>query len=63
MTKMTLDSYDHALLAALQRDGAMTAAALAQVVNLSRSQCARRRAALEQAGLIRGYRAQVDLAR
>lgn len=60
MAKLTLDSYDHALLAALQRDGAMTAAALSQVVHLSPSQCARRRAALEQAGLIRGYAARLD---
>ena len=32
---MTLDSFDTAILAALQRDGAMTNAALAEVVNLS----------------------------
>ena len=51
---MTLDSFDTAILAALQRDGAMTNAALAEVVNLSPSQCSRRRAALEQAGVIEG---------
>ena len=51
---MELDSFDIALLAALQRDGSMTNAALADIVNLSPSQCSRRRAALEQAGVIEG---------
>ena len=60
---MTLDSFDTAILAALQRDGAMTNAALAEVVNLSPSQCSRRRAALEQAGVIEGYSARLNAAR
>lgn len=60
---MTLDSFDTAILAALQRDGAMTNAALAEVVNLSPSQCSRRRAALEQAGVIEGYAARLNAAR
>lgn len=59
---ISLDEFDLALLAALQRDGSMTAAALSQVVNLSPSQCARRRAALERAGAIRGYVARLDAA-
>ncbi len=62
MTEIGLDPYDLALLAALQRDGAMTSAALSQVVNLSPSQCARRRAALEQAGMIEGYTARLNAA-
>lgn len=57
---ISLDHYDHAILAALQRDGAMTAAALSELVNLSPSQCARRRAALESAGIVRGYAARLD---
>ncbi|WP_299360535.1 Lrp/AsnC family transcriptional regulator [uncultured Paracoccus sp.] len=60
---ISLDHHDIALLRALQRDGSMTAAALSQLVNLSPSQCARRRAALEQAGVIKGYVARLDAAR
>ncbi len=57
---MRIDSFDRAILDALQRDGAMTNAALAEVVNLSASQCSRRRAALEAEGLIMGYTARLD---
>jgi len=60
---MELDGFDVAILVALQRDGAMTHAALAEVVNLSASQCSRRRAALEQAGVIEGYSARLSAAR
>ncbi|WP_246026593.1 Lrp/AsnC family transcriptional regulator [Paracoccus luteus] len=60
VTNVTLDRFDRAILAALQRDGAMTAAALSEVVHLSPSQCARRRAALEAAGIISGYAARLD---
>lgn len=38
----------------------MTNAALSEVVNLSASQCSRRRAALEEAGVIGGYRARLN---
>lgn len=58
-----IDSYDRAILSALHRDGAMTNAGLAEVVNLSASQCSRRRAALEAAGLIEGYAARLNAAR
>lgn len=57
---MNLDSFDIAILSALQKDGAMTNAALSEVVNLSPSQCSRRRAALEQAGIIEGYSARLS---
>lgn len=57
---VTLDGFDLAILSALQRDGAMTNAALAEVVNLSPSQCSRRRTALEQAGVIEGYSARLN---
>lgn len=60
---MELDSYDIALLAALQKDGSMTNAALAEIVNLSPSQCSRRRGALEQAGVIEGYSARLSTAK
>lgn len=57
---MRIDDYDRAILGALQTDGAMTNAALSEIVNLSASQCSRRRAALEEAGLIAGYMARLD---
>jgi len=60
---MKLDSFDTAILAALQRDGSMTNAALAEVVNLSPSQCSRRRTALEEAGIIEGYSARLSAAK
>lgn len=60
MTDAPLDGFDRAILDALQRDGVMTSAALAEVVHLSPSQCSRRRAALEERGLIRGYAARLD---
>lgn len=59
---MDLDSFDCAILNALQRDASLTNAALAEVVNLSASQCSRRRSALEAAGLIEGYGARLDRA-
>lgn len=58
-----MDHFDHAILAALQRDGAMTNAALADIVNLSASQVSRRRTALEEAGVIEGYSARLSAAR
>lgn len=60
MQEISIDSYDAAILNALQRDGSMTNAALAEVVNLSSSQCSRRRAALEAAGVIEGYSARIN---
>jgi DNA-binding Lrp family transcriptional regulator len=55
-----LDSYDLRLLACLQDNGRLTNQELAERVNLSPSQCSRRRAALEESGLIAGYRAVLD---
>lgn len=60
MQEPRIDGYDRAILDALQRDGAMTNAGLAELVNLSASQCSRRRAALEEAGLIEGYTARLS---
>lgn len=56
-----LDSYDIAILRALQNNGRMTKVALAEAVNLSPSPCWERLKKLEQAGLITGYRAMVDI--
>ena len=61
--EIRMDRFDHALLSALQRDGAMTNAALAEIVNLSPSQVSRRRTALEEAGVIEGYSARLSAAR
>lgn len=60
---MELDRFDLGILAALQRDGALTNAALSGLVNLSASQCSRRRAALEEAGVIEGYSARLSAAK
>jgi Lrp/AsnC family transcriptional regulator, leucine-responsive regulatory protein len=50
-----LDDRDIAILRALQKDGRLTNAALAESVNLSPSACLRRVNALEEAGIISGY--------
>ncbi|WP_265499614.1 Lrp/AsnC family transcriptional regulator [Paracoccus beibuensis] len=55
-----MDRFDTAILSALQRDGAQTNAALAEVVGLSASQISRRRAALEDASIIEGYSAHLS---
>jgi Lrp/AsnC family leucine-responsive transcriptional regulator len=55
-----LDVFDRRILAALQQDGRMTSVALAELVHLSASQCARRVQRLEEAGVIRGYRVVLD---
>lgn len=58
-----LDRRDHAILAALQRDGRITNDKLATLVALAPSACLRRRWALERAGLIAGYRADIAIER
>jgi Lrp/AsnC family transcriptional regulator, leucine-responsive regulatory protein len=57
---VNLDMFDCRILAALQQDGRMTSVALAELVHLSASQCARRVQRLEEAGIIRAYRAVLD---
>ena len=47
-------------LALLQEDARLTNSDLSERVNLSPSQCSRRRQRLEEEGLIRGYRAVLD---
>jgi len=49
---MDLDSYDLRLLRAIQRDGALTHAKLAESVHLSASQCARRLDRLRAGGYV-----------
>lgn len=55
-----LDSFDLRLVEALARDGSLSNVELSARLHLSASQCSRRRAALERAGVIRGYRAVLD---
>ncbi len=55
-----LDQFDLRLLAALQKDGRLSVQELADAVGLSASQCSRRRARLEEHGVIAGYHAALD---
>jgi DNA-binding Lrp family transcriptional regulator len=57
---MILDRHDRQILDALQKDGSLTNGDLSAIVNLSASQCSRRRSALEASGLIQGYHARLD---
>lgn len=55
-----LDDIDWKILAELQADGRMTNVELARRVGISAPPCLRRVRALEEAGIIRGYRAILD---
>ncbi|WP_424965652.1 MULTISPECIES: Lrp/AsnC family transcriptional regulator [unclassified Dinoroseobacter] len=55
-----LDPIDRKILAELQADGRMTNVELAKRVGISAPPCLRRVRALEDAGFIRGYHADVD---
>ena len=55
-----LDKFDIAILGELQADARLTNAELAQRVGLSAAPCWRRVRALEEAGFIKGYRAEID---
>ena len=55
-----LDRYDIQILNELQADARLTNAELAQRVGLSAAPCWRRVRALEEAGYIKGYRAEID---
>jgi len=54
------DKTDRAILTILQREGRLANVELAERVSLSPSSCLRRTKALEAAGLIAGYRADLD---
>ncbi|MEJ0046787.1 MAG: Lrp/AsnC family transcriptional regulator [Rhodospirillales bacterium] len=58
-----IDAFDMRLLRALQGEARLTNQQLADQVGLSASQCSRRRAALEESGVIRRYRAELDAGR
>jgi Lrp/AsnC family transcriptional regulator, leucine-responsive regulatory protein len=53
----SLDAFDQKILAELERDGALTSAALAERIGLSPSACHRRVKAMEAASIIEGYAA------
>ncbi|GKX55424.1 AsnC family transcriptional regulator [Leminorella grimontii] len=55
-----MDGFDRKILAQLQSDGRLSITELAERVNLSLSSCHRRLRALEQDGVITGYRANLD---
>ena len=57
---MTLDRYDRQILDILQTDGRINNQDLADRIGLSPSPCLRRVRALEESGLIVGYRALLD---
>jgi Lrp/AsnC family transcriptional regulator of ectoine degradation len=58
---MKLDELDLKILAALQREGRMTKLKLAETVNLSPTPVWERLRRLEQAGVISGYHARINL--
>jgi Lrp/AsnC family leucine-responsive transcriptional regulator len=57
---MKLDRYDQHILEVLQEDGRINNQDLADRIGLSPSPCLRRVRALEESGLIEGYRALVN---
>lgn len=63
MKNPRLDSRDIAILRVLSTEGRISKTELAERVNLSATPCWQRLKRLEDAGLIRGYRADVALAK
>lgn len=60
---MDIDRYDRQILAILQSDGRISNQDLAERIGLSPSPCLRRVRALEEGGVIAGYRALLDAKR
>lgn len=60
MQRVKLDRIDRRILRDLQDDGRMTNVELARRAGISAPPCLRRVRALEEAGFIRGYHADVD---
>jgi DNA-binding Lrp family transcriptional regulator len=60
MQRIKLDRVDRRILHDLQNDGRMTNVELARNAGISAPPCLRRVRALEDAGFIRGYHAEVD---
>jgi Lrp/AsnC family transcriptional regulator, leucine-responsive regulatory protein len=55
-----VDEIDRAIIAELRRNARLSNVELAERINLSPSPCLRRVRALEEAGVIRGYHADID---
>jgi DNA-binding Lrp family transcriptional regulator len=60
MPKVKLDRIDRKILHDLQENGRMTNVELAQHAGISAPPCLRRVRALEEAGVIKGYHANID---
>ncbi len=60
MQRVKLDAIDRRILETLRDDGRITNVALAEKVGISAPPCLRRVRALEEAGYIRGYHADLD---
>ena len=60
---MKLDQYDKRILETLQLEGRISNQELADRIGLSPSPCLRRVRALEESGVIQGYRAMLDAKR
>ena len=60
MQRVKLDAIDHKILADLQADGRITNVELARRAGISAPPCLRRVRALEEAGFIKGYHADLD---
>lgn len=60
MNSARIDQFDRMILSLLQEDARLTNNDLSERVNLSASQCSRRRQRLEEGGYIRAYRAVLD---
>jgi DNA-binding Lrp family transcriptional regulator len=60
MQRIKLDQIDRRILAELQDDGRMTNVELSKRAQISAPPCLRRVRALEEAGFIRGYHAELD---
>lgn len=60
MPRVKLDEIDRRILATLQDHGRMTNVRLAKTVGISPPPCLRRVRALEKAGYIKGYHAELD---
>ncbi len=63
ISKISIDTHDHAIVRALQADGRMSNVELAERISLSESATLRRVRALEEVGLIEGYTARINQAR
>src|ERR1700754_4042530 len=60
MSKPALDQFDRRIIAELQKDARITNVALAEKVGLSPPPCLRRVKRLEDEGVIRAWRIEID---